>query len=97
MNIIDINHFDTLIPPLAPNSYEVSLYNTHKRNRTLLLGYTKQLMDIACVSMNINPPERYKNITIKQDWFTINEYYDTIIGDGVLNLTGGELVTYLSK
>jgi len=93
--IVDINHFNNLIPPLAPNSYEIALYNIHKKNNTLLLGYTKQLIKLSNESMDINPP--VGSNTIKQDWFTINKYYDTIIGDGVLNLTGGELVYYLSK
>ncbi len=32
--------------------------------------------------------------TIKQDLFTIDKFYNTIIGDGVLNLVGGSLVEY---
>ena len=95
--IIDIDHFSNLPLPLYPNDDEVAIYKTHMRNgKNLLLGYTKQLIHLCDIAMDINPPETHKNI-IKQDWFTITEYYDTIIGDGVLNLVGGDLVQFLSK
>ena len=98
--IDDIDHFSNLPLPLYPNEYEVSIYEKYKvTGKVLLLGYTKQLIHLCDEAMDINPPKinkTNKNI-INQDWFTITEYYDTIIGDGVLNLVGGELVEFLSK
>jgi hypothetical protein len=83
--------------PLYPNENEVKIYEKYKGNgKVLLLGYTKQLIHLCDVAMDINPPKTLENI-IKQDWFTIKEHYDTIIGDGVLNLVGGDLVQYLSN
>ena len=94
--IVDIDHFNNLPLPLYPNELEVSIYEKYKGNgQTLLLGYTKQLIHLSDVAMDLNPPQTNNHIT-KQDWYTITEHYDTIIGDGVLNLVGGDLVEYLS-
>lgn len=94
--IEDMLHFSNLPLPLYPNENEVSIYEKNVlNNNTLLLGYTKQLIHLSIDAMDLNPPENTK--VIKKDWFTIDKYYDTIIGDGVLNLVGGDLVQYLSK
>jgi len=91
----DIEHFNNLKPPLAPNTEETTIYENHCKGTILLLGYTKELIHLCTEAMDLNPPIN-QNI-IKQDWFTINKSYNTIIGDGVLNLVGGELVQYLSN
>jgi hypothetical protein len=96
----DIDHFNNLQPPLSPNEQEVEIYRqfTETLEPTLLLGYTKQLLPLCDYAMDLNPPDepRYNHV-IQQNWFDIPEHtYDTIIGDGVLNLVGGELVQYLS-
>jgi len=97
--ISDVDHFNNLPPPLYPNESEVLIYtkyiSTEYNHTTLLLGYTKQLIHLADIAIDLNPPNHNTNI-IKQDWYTIEGYYNTIIGDGVLNLVGGDLVEYLS-
>ena len=95
--ISDLNHFNNLSPPLSPNNQEIQIYEKYCENteKILLLGYTKELMHLCTNAMDINPPNNPK--IIKQDWFTISTFHDTIIGDGVLNLVGGDLVGYLSK
>jgi hypothetical protein len=91
-----ITHFSNLQLPLYPNEYEVEIYAKYKKGKTLLLGYTKQLLFLCDDAMDNNPNlEVTKNVIVK-DWFALDKYYETIIGDGVLNLVGGELVTYLS-
>jgi hypothetical protein len=99
---MDSNHFSNLFPPLSPNEKEVSLYEELIGGGTfessvLLLGYTKELLGLATTALDINPPVP-SNPKIKTgDWFNIAEHYDVIIGDGVLNLVGGNLVEHLSK
>lgn len=92
----DSNHFNNLPLPLYPDAKEVSIYEqyTTSSNNVLLLGYTKQLIHLSTKAIDLNP---INDTIIKQDWFSVNEHYDIIIGDGVLNLVGGELVTHLSK
>ena len=94
--ISDSNHFNNLPLPLYPDPKEVSIYEqyTTSSNNILLLGYTKQLIHLSTKAIDLNP---INDTIIKQDWFSVNEHYDIIIGDGVLNLVGGELVTHLSK
>lgn len=105
--ILDSDHFNNLPYPLSPNEYEVSIYEKYIKYEvskykkyegvhTLLLGYTKQLIHLCDIAIDINPPLNYGINIIKQDWFSIIGYYDVIIGDGVLNLVGGDLVKYLS-
>lgn len=95
--INDIEHFNNLPPPLYPNCEEVEIYRKYKGDgKTLLLGYTKQLIHLCDIAMDLNPPTTRTDI-VKKDWFSITEQYDTIIGDGVLNLVGGDLVQYLSQ
>lgn len=91
----DSEHFNSLKPPLAPNDDEVEIYKSYIEGKTLLLGYTKELIDLCDNAFDLNPPLNSK--VVKQDWFTIDEHYNTIIGDGVLNLVSGDLVEYLSK
>lgn len=91
----DVEHFNSLKPPLAPNDNEVEIYKSYIEGKTILLGYTKQLIDLCDLAFDLNPPINSK--VVKKDWFTIDEHYNTIIGDGVLNLVSGDLVEYLSK
>jgi len=92
----DSAHFDNLRPPLSPDQSEVRLYEEYVRGPSiLLLGYTKELSHLASDSIDLNPPAERTDVT-KGNWFEIKGSYDTIIGDGVLNLVGGSLVEYLS-
>ena len=99
----DIDHFNNLQPPLSPNADEVAIFKSEIANTpygygSLLLGYTKELLPICDFAMDLNPPRetRYHSV-IRENWFDIDENrYDVIVGDGVLNLVGGELVQHLS-
>ena len=79
------------------NDNENENENENKQNTCLLLGYTKELIHLCDLSMDINPPEISDQKTVRGDWFTINSYYDIIIGDGSINLAGGDLVKHLSQ
>ncbi len=103
-------HFSNLSPPLAPSFLDVEIYRRYipKSSKVLLLGYTKELLEFADACLDINPPNTITDNTgrnikiIKGNWFDdfiSKEYgeYDVIIGDGVLNLVGGDLVDHLLK
>lgn len=91
------NHFANLQPPLSPNEEEVELYRKFcdGKEKVLLLGYTKELIALCSVAVDLNPPEGVNAKVKKGNWFDISEQFDCIIGDGVLNLVGGDLITHL--
>jgi len=93
----DLAHFSNLSPPLSPNKEEIEIYKTHipVNSTVLLLGYTKELLDLADTAIDINPIPHEK--VKRGNWFDITDVYDVIIGDGVLNLAGGILVEKLLK
>lgn len=92
----DSAHFNNLQPPLAPNSAEVQIYQEYLLgDSVLLLGYTKEMCHLASKSVDLNPPADRPDVTTG-NWFEIEDHFDTVIGDGVLNLVGGSLVSYLS-
>ena len=95
----DSKHFATLKPPLAPDSFEVDIFERLVSKDTLLLGYTQQLLRFCTRAIDMNPPNhmRISDKCITGDWFSIDTHHETIIGDGVLNLVGGSLVKHLSK
>lgn len=104
--ITDSEHFNSLTPPLSPNQDEIEIYQKYitDHNEILLLGYTKELIKFADISVDLNFPENLNALDdielIKDDWFNIPNYgkkYGTIIGDGVLNLVGGSLVERLRR
>lgn len=105
------NYFDTLQPPLSPNTDEIQHYRdfiedvsidffSNNPKTILLLGFTKELQPLCTEFMDINPNHPYSNDSksIIGNWYTdISTKYDVIIGDGVLNLVSGSLVKHLSK
>lgn len=94
----DTFHWQNLQPPLSPNSYEVSLFSmlTEHHDNICLLGMTKQLIPLCNVAVDLYPIDLQID-TIKGDWNNITTKYDAIIGDGVLNLAGLQLVDHLLK
>lgn len=84
----DIEHWQNLKPPLAPNQEEVRLYEGWAKGCVLLLGETKELAHLCHRALDMYP----SSIADQGNWFDINAYYDTIIGDGVINLAGMELI-----
>lgn len=104
--MIGYEHFINLTPPLSPNSCEVKLFEKYveksissstSNTSCLLLGYTKELLYLADHAIDINPPPNFSPKVIKDDWFNINTYHDIIIGDGCINMVGGQLVEHLSN
>jgi len=96
--IKDIDHWQNLKPPLSPNEYEVELYRHHIKGygTICLLGMTKELISICDFMVDLNPISQEKPV-IKSDWHQIKQDCDVVIGDGVLNLCGLDLVESLLK
>ena len=84
---VEKEYWRNLLPPLAPSKEDVKLYKEHLLpGTTLLLGSTKQLINLSNVQMDIDPQDYILN-PIKQDWITNTEFYTNIIGDGVTCFT----------
>lgn len=89
----DTNHWQNLSPPLAPNEEEVLVYEKYTKGRgpVCLLGMTKQLIHLCEYMVDLNPLPQEKPV-IKSDWASFTGMAEAVIGDGVLNLAGMELV-----
>lgn len=92
----DTKHWRNLSPPLAPNEYEVGLYERYVKDRgpICLLGMTKELVHLCEYMVDLNPSPQERPV-IKSDWASFTGMAEAIIGDGVLNLSGMELVPKL--
>lgn len=79
----DVTYWTNLSWPAAPNQTDYELYQKYCTGRVLLLGSTKSLLPLADEAWDLNP--KYTDPKIKhKNWTSIDSYYDTIIGDGVL-------------
>jgi hypothetical protein len=96
--ILDTQHWQNLKPPLSPNEYEIELFKLHINglHPVCLLGMTKELIPLCDFMVDINPIPQNKPI-IKLDWKDLDKKSSVIIGDGVLNLAGIELIDHLLK
>lgn len=85
-------HWINLPYPLKPCDSEVEVYRKNLiKGSTLMLGSTKQLLDICDVAVDLAPRyEHYK--IIKGDWYNLFGFYENIIADGAINLTGPSLI-----
>jgi hypothetical protein len=85
-------HWVNIPYPLKPCDAEVLEYKKHLvEGATLLLGSTIQLIDLCDEAIDLHP--RYQNPKIKKgDWYKLDKFYDNIITDGALNLTGPSLI-----
>lgn len=74
--------------PLAPNADDVADYRRLIGDSVsvLLLGNTPALMELCDVAMDMEPFADSPKV-VRQDWTTNQDWYDAIIGDGVLNFT----------
>lgn len=74
--------------PLAPNLEDVETFRNliGRSESVLLLGNTPALMDLCTTAMDLEPFVNDPKV-VQQDWVTNTNYYDAIIGDGVLNFT----------
>jgi hypothetical protein len=76
----------TLPHPYQPNKEDVRIYQEYILSpNTLLLGCTKKLVPISSKQMDLDPWIKGPNV-IKGDWLENEDFYENIIGDGVLNL-----------
>jgi hypothetical protein len=57
---------------------------------------TKELIEFCDFMVDINPIKQEKPV-VRCDWSKLNQQVDVIIGDGVLNLSGINLVKDLLK
>jgi hypothetical protein len=72
--------------PLNPNKEDVRIYQEYSiGGSTLLLGCTKKLVPISDKQMDLEPWIKGPNV-IQGNWIENKEFYQNIIGDGVLNL-----------
>jgi len=88
----DTQHWQNLIPPLAPNEHEVAMYRHHSRGHRpiCLLGMTKNLIPMCDYMVDLSPIPQERPV-IKCDWNELEENASVVLGDGVLNLCGVEL------
>ena len=71
--------------PLNPNKDDLRIYQEYLiSNNILLLGCTKILVPISTKQMDLDPWIKGPNV-IKGDWLDNQDFYENIIGDGVLN------------
>jgi hypothetical protein len=91
--INDVQHWQNLKPPLAPNEAEIEIYREYigDSKPVCLLGMTKELVPLCDFAVDLNPLNIGKP-TIKSDWNDLEETSEVIIGDGILNFTGFQFV-----
>lgn len=97
--IKDTDHWHGLLPPMAPNAEEVALYRKFigESRPVYLLGMTKDLLDLCDVAVDLNPVPTTKSVLLA-NWLEMDGFQaGVVIGDGVLNLAGMELVERVSK
>lgn len=84
MNVhADKDFWTNLTWPAAPNLDDYRVFESYCRGRVLLLGSTKLLLPLCTEAWDLEP--KYADAKIKnKDWFTLNEYWDTVIVDGAL-------------
>ena len=79
----DASYWTALKWPAAPNDDDYAVFEQYCKGRVLLLGSTKLLLPLATQAWDLEPV--YNNLKIKQqDWFNLDEHWDTIIVDGAL-------------
>lgn len=94
MNIhADRDYWTKLKWPAAPNLDDYRVFEQYCKGKVLLLGSTKLLLPLCTEAWDINP--LYADPKLKQqDWFSLDEHWDTVIIDGALAL-GEEYCTKL--
>jgi len=94
----DTRHWQSLRPPLSPNEEEVRIYEEQCRTSgpICLLGMKKELIHICDYMVDLTPILQNKPV-VRADWGGFSELAGVIMGDGVLNLAGYDLVHRLLK
>lgn len=96
--ITDKDNWHGRNPPFCPNLEEVEIYKklTKDQHPICLFGVTKELGDLCDFAIDLNPVP-YPKFTVKANWFDIkNQFINCIVGDGVFNLYGDELLQHVS-
>lgn len=83
---ISKDYWSSDIPrPLSPDDVDVEIYKSYLTSgETLLLGCTKKLISISDHQMDLYPQSPD---IIQGNWIDNKEFYQNIIGDGVLSFT----------
>jgi len=86
--MVDKSHWSKIWPhPYSPSEEDVQLYKNYMVEGTsLLLGCTRQLVNLSNKQMDIDPFLDAPTVIVG-DWTKNTTYYDNIIGDGVVNFT----------
>ena len=78
------NYWTTLKWPAAPNEDDYSVFASYCEGTVLLLGSTKLLLPLCTEAWDLEPAYDDSKI-IAQDWFNLDQHWDTIIIDGGLS------------
>ena len=79
----DLNFWCNLEWPAAPDHRDVEVYQQHCNGSVLLLGSTEILLPLCTQAWDLEP--KYPDARIQnRDWLTLDQHYDTIMGDAVL-------------
>lgn len=94
----DIEYWQNLKPPMCPNEYEVEIFKHHTKSLkpVCLLGMTKNLQNLCDFMVDLFPTKQEK-LVIQQNWNDFEKPCEAIIGDGIINLEGLQLVEKLTK
>lgn len=97
--IQDKDHWVNLKPPLSPNDYEIEIYRHHIKGLkpVCLLGTTKKLIPLCDFMVDLSPSDNLEKEVLKCDWRSFGKFSEVVVGDGVLNLEGQDLVYDLLK
>lgn len=79
----DTAYWTTLKWPAAPNNDDYLMFSKYTTGKVLLLGSTEMLLPLCTEAWDLIP--KYPTSKIKgNDWFELDEHFDTIIIDGGL-------------
>lgn len=86
-NTVDKSYWASDLPlPLSPSKDDVEVYRQYlKQGTTLLLGCTRQLIELSDEQMDIDPWYTASTVIV-QDWTQNTKHYTNIIGDGVFSI-----------
>jgi hypothetical protein len=94
----DPEHWQGCKPPLSPNEEEVAIYKKEigDKKPVYLFGMTKSLAGMCDVAVDLCPIE-IGIPAIKSNWLDVEGFYaGAIIGDGIVNLEGDNLIKKVS-
>ena len=92
----DSQHWHSMLPPLSPDDKDIAIYKQAigDLSPVYLLGMTKQLVELCDVAVDLFPIEIGKP-TIQSNWLDLDVRAGAVIGDGVINLAGFDLIDHM--